>query len=41
VQPCALSNECSIRWKPTSTGSTGGAGVNELDTRKIEAQIAQ
>jgi hypothetical protein len=36
-----VSKECSIRWKPTGIGSAGGAGVNEFDTRKIEAQIAQ
>jgi len=32
---------CSMRSKPTGSGSVGGVETNEFEMRKIEAQIAQ
>ena len=39
--PWSALNVSAMRSKPTGTGSFGGSATNEVETKKIEAQIAQ
>jgi hypothetical protein len=41
ARTCAFLIECSIRSKPAGTCSVGGCDVTKVETKKIEAQIAQ
>ena len=41
MMPKAVPNECSMWRNPTGTGSGGGCDTNDVEARKIDAQIAQ
>jgi hypothetical protein len=41
VMPRLTLIECLMRLNPSATGNGGGAATTEVETRKIEAQIAQ